>query len=326
MIEDMGAKLECGKALGRDFTLSGLKEDGYEAVFVGVGAPQGSTIGIPGEDGPGVYDGLSFLKEYNLTGSAPVGKKVAVIGGGNAAIDAARTALRLGAEEVRILYRRTRAQMPAWAEEVDAADLEGIQVLTLIAPQEIVRDASGNVTGVACKEMALGDYDKSGRRRPVAGHNPDFVVEADTVIAAIGQWLDAEPLMNGTRIDTDRKGYFATDRQSGRTSEEWVFAGGDAVTGPASVVAAIGAGEKAAVAIDEFLTGANHAFWRREFEVPTAYDPDADPVEYDRAAVEELPLEQRVAGFDEVELGWAAPVAVAEARRCLRCDYGKYCS
>jgi NADH-quinone oxidoreductase subunit F len=273
-----------------------------------------------------VYDGLSFLKEYNLTGSAPVGKKVAVIGGGNAAIDAARTALRLGAEEVRILYRRTRAQMPAWAEEVDAADLEGIQVLTLIAPQEIVRDASGNVTGVACKEMALGDYDKSGRRRPVAGHNPDFVVEADTVIAAIGQWLDAEPLMNGTRIDTDRKGYFATDRQSGRTSEEWVFAGGDAVTGPASVVAAIGAGEKAAVAIDEFLTGANHAFWRREFEVPTAYDPDADPVEYDRAAVEELPLEQRVAGFDEVELGWAAPVAVAEARRCLRCDYGKYCS
>ena len=326
MIVDMGATLACGKALGRDFTLSSLKEDGYEAVFVGVGAPQGSTIGIPGEEGPGVYDGLSFLKEYNLTGTAPVGKKVAVIGGGNAAIDAARTALRLGAEEVRIVYRRTRAQMPAWAEEVDAADLEGIEVLTLTAPQEIVRDVDGNVVGVACKEMALGDYDKSGRRRPVAGHNPDFLVEADTVIAAIGQWLDAEPLMNGTRIGTDRKGYFAADRQTGRTSAEWVFAGGDAVTGPASVVEAIGAGEKAAAAMDEFLTGANHAFWRRELEVPTTYDPDADPVEYDRATVEELPLEQRVAGFDEVELGWAAPVAVAEARRCLRCDYGKYCS
>ncbi|RPI29065.1 MAG: FAD-binding protein, partial [Actinomycetota bacterium] len=125
MIEDMGATIECGKALGRDFTLQSLKDEGYEAVFLGVGAPQGSTIGITGEDGPGVYDGLSFLKEYNLTGSAPMGKKVAVIGGGNAAIDAARTALRLGAEEVRILYRRTRAQMPAWAEEVDAADLEG---------------------------------------------------------------------------------------------------------------------------------------------------------------------------------------------------------
>jgi len=326
MIEDMGATLECGKALGRDFTLSTLKEDGYQATFLAVGAPKGSTIGIPGEDGPGVYDGLSFLKEYNLTGAAPMGRKVAVIGGGNAAIDAARTALRLGAEEVRILYRRTRAQMPAWVEEVDAADLEGIQVLTLTAPEEILRDADGNVTGVRCREMALGDYDKSGRRRPVAGHNPDFVVEADTVIAAIGQWLDAEPLMNGTRLDVDRRGYFTADRQTGRTSEDWVFAGGDAVTGPASVVDAIGAGEKAAVAIDAHLTGANHAFWRRDFEVPTSYDPDADPVEYGRAAVDELPLERRVAGFEEVELNWAAPVAVAEARRCLRCDYGKYCS
>ncbi len=116
-----------------------------------------------------------------------MGKKVAVIGGGNAAIDAARTALRLGAESVTILYRRTRAQMPAWGEEIDAADLEGIEIMTLVAPEEIVRDASGKVTGVRCKEMALGDYDRSGRRRPVAGHNPDFVVEADTVIAAIGQ-------------------------------------------------------------------------------------------------------------------------------------------
>jgi len=326
MIEKMGATLQCGKALGRDFTLQSLKDEGYEAVFLGVGAPTGSTIGIPGEDGPGVYDGLSFLKEYNLTGSAPMGKKVAVIGGGNAAIDAARTALRLGAEEVRILYRRTRAQMPAWAEEVDAADLEGIEVLTLVAPQEIVRDAEGAVTGVRCREMILGDYDKSGRRRPMDGQDPDFLVEADTVIAAIGQWLDADPLMDGVKVDLSRKGYFAADRMSGRTSEPWVFAGGDAVTGPASVVEAIGAGEKAAVSIDEYLTGANHAFWRRAYDVGTHFDPDADPVEYDRAAVDELPLEQRVSTFDEVECGWEAEVALAEARRCLRCDYGKYCS
>jgi NADH-quinone oxidoreductase subunit F len=133
--------------------------------------------------------------------------------------------------------------MPAWAEEVDAADLEGIQVLTLVAPEEIVRDGQGNVTGVRCKEMVLGDYDKSGRRRPVAGNVPDFVVEADTVIAAIGQWLDAEPLMDGVKVDLNRRGYFAADKQTGATSESWVFAGGDAVTGPASVVEAIGAGE-----------------------------------------------------------------------------------
>ena len=248
MIEAMGARFEYGKALGRDFTLKSLKDEGYEAVFVAVGAPQGMGIGVPGEDGPGVYDGLSFLKEYNVSGKGEVGKNVAVIGGGNAAIDAARTALRLGAESVKILYRRTRAQMPAWGEEIDAADLEGIDIMTLVAPEEILRDASGKVTGVRCKEMALGDYDRSGRRRPVAGHNPDFVVEADTVIAAIGQKLDAPAVLDGTPVELNRWGYLAADPNTGQTSIDWVFTGGDAATGPSSVVEAIGAGEKAAAA------------------------------------------------------------------------------
>ena len=295
-------------------------------MFVGVGAPQGMGIGIPGEDGPGVYDGLSFLKQYNLDGEGEVGKNVAVIGGGNAAIDAARTALRLGAEWVKILYRRTRAQMPAWGEEIDAADLEGIEIMTLVAPEEILRDAAGKVTGVRCKEMALGDYDKSGRRRPVAGHNPDFVVEADTVIAAIGQKLDAAAVLDGTPVELNRWGYLAADPNTGQTSVDWVFTGGDAATGPSSVVEAIGAGERAAAGMDELLTGANHAFWRRDIEPPTFFDPDADPVFVERHAVEELAVAQRVTNFDEVELSWAAQRRVAEARRCLRCDYGKYCS
>jgi NADH-quinone oxidoreductase subunit F len=326
MIEAMGARFEYGKALGKDFTLQSLKDEGYEAVFVAVGAPQGTGIGIPGEDGPGVYDGLSFLKEYNVSGKGEVGKNVAVIGGGNAAIDAARTALRLGAESVKILYRRTRAQMPAWGEEIDAADLEGIDIMTLVAPEEIVRDASGKVTGVRCKEMALGDYDRSGRRRPVAGHNPDFVVEADTVIAAIGQKLDAPAVLDGTPVELNRWGYLAGDPNTGQTSVDWVFTGGDAATGPSSVVEAIGAGEKAAAGMDEFLTGANHAFWRRDIEPPTSFDPDADPELVERHKVEELAVAGRVTNFDEVELSWAAEVAIAEARRCLRCDYGKYCS
>jgi NADH-quinone oxidoreductase subunit F len=326
MIEAMGARFEYGKALGRDFTLKSLKDEGYEAVFVGVGAPEGMGIGVPGEDGPGVYDGLSFLKQYNVYGTGEVGKNVAVIGGGNAAIDAARTALRLGAESVKILYRRTRAQMPAWGEEIDAADLEGIDIMTLVAPEEILRDASGKVTGVRCKEMALGDYDRSGRRRPVAGHNPDFVVEADTVIAAIGQKLDAPAVLDGTPVELNRWGYLAADPNTGQTSVDWVFTGGDAATGPSSVVEAIGAGEKAAAAMDELLTGANHAFWRRDIEPPTTFDPDADPELVDRHAVEELAVGARVTNFDEVELSWAAEVAIAEAKRCLRCDYGKYCS
>jgi len=326
MIESMGAAFEYGKALGRDFTLQDLRDEGYEAVFVAVGAPQGTGIGVPGEDGPGVYDGLSFLKEYNIHEKGEVGKNVAVIGGGNAAIDAVRTALRLGAESVKILYRRTRAQMPAWGEEVNAADLEGIDILTLVAPEEILRDADGNVTGVRCKEMVLGDYDRSGRRRPVAGRNPDFVVEADTVIAAIGQKLDAPAILDGTPVELNRWGYLAADPNTGQTSVDWVFTGGDAATGPSSVVEAIGAGEKAAAAIDQFLTGANHAFWRRDIEPPTFFDPDADPKPVDRHQVEELAVGARVTNFDEVELSWAAEVALAEARRCLRCDYGKYCS
>jgi len=325
MIQEMGVTLECNKALGRDFTLQGLHDDGFEAVFLGVGAPQGSNIGVPGEDGQGVTEALSFLKTYNVDGTVEVGKRVAVIGGGNSAIDAARTALRLGADQVTILYRRTRAQMPAWAEEIDAAEEERIVLQPLVAPVEIVHDAAGKLVGVKCRPMSLGDYDSSGRRRPVAGRNADFVVECDQVIAAIGQWLDSAPLFNGVSVETTKKGWLKTDKD-GHTSVEWIFAGGDAATGPASVVAAIGAGEKAAVSIDTFLTGANHAFWRRDVAVDTAFDPDADPLETPRAVVPALSASARVGGFDEVELSWAAETAVAEARRCLRCDYGKTCA
>jgi NADH-quinone oxidoreductase subunit F len=325
MIVNMGATLQTGKALGRDFTLAQLKEQGYEAVFLGVGAPMGTRIGIPGEDGEGVADAIKFLKEYNVSGTAAVGKKVAVIGGGNSAIDAARTALRLGADSVTILYRRTRAQMPAWGEEIDAADLEGITVMPLTAPKEIVRDSAGKVTGVLCTAQALGDYDKSGRRRPVAGRNPDFTVECDQVIAAIGQKLDVAAIAGDQPIDSEW-GWIKTDRLTGRTSVEWVFAGGDASTGPSSVVEAIGAGERAAVSIDEYISGVNHAFWRREVAVDVAFDPDADPLMTPRAGVDELDPAARVSSFDEVELPWELEVAVAEAKRCLRCDYGKVCA
>ena len=258
-----------------------------------------------------------------MHGTAQVGKEVAVIGGGNSAIDAARTALRLGAEHVNILYRRQREQMPAWAEEILAADEEGITVLPLTAPKQILRDAAGKVTGVLCQQMVLGDYDKSGRRRPVAGRNPDFTVLCDQVIAAVGQSLDATAAHRRRSGGDCRDGWFKTDRATGATSVDWVFAGGDAVTGPASVVEAVGAGERAAVAIDQLLTGANHAFWRREIAVDVFFDPDADPVDTPRAAVVCLDPEARACTFAEVELSWNLDTACAEAKRCLRCDYGK---
>ena len=294
-------------------------------MFLGVGAPQGSSIGVPGEDGKGVTEALSFLKTYNVDGTVAVGKRVAVIGGGNSAIDAARTALRLGAEQVTILYRRTRAQMPAWAEEIDAAEEERIVLQPLVAPVEIMHDADGKLVGVMLPADGAGRLRRE-RPAPSGGRTQRRLpVECDQVIAAIGQSLDSEPLFDGVTVETTRKGWLATDK-NGRTSVEWVFAGGDAVTGPASVVDAIGAGEKAAVAIDQFLTGANHAFWRRDVAVDTPFDPDADPSETPRADVPVVAASMRIGGFDEVELSWTAEVAVAEARRCLRCDYGKSCA
>ncbi len=322
MIESLGAKIETGKTLGKDFTLADLKDQGYEAVFLGVGAPNGMNLGIPGEDGEGVSEALTFLREYNVYGTAWVGKEVAVVGGGNSAIDAARTALRLGADHVNILYRRQREQMPAWAEEIIAADEEGISVLPLTTPKEVLRGADGKVTGVLCQQMALGDYDKSGRRRPVAGRNPDFTVPCDQVIAAVGQALDAQRLVGELPVEL-RNGWFKVDRATGATSVDWIFAGGDAATGPASVVEAVGAGERAAAAMDRYLTGEDHAFWRRPVVVDTYFDPDADPVETERASVVCLDPEARACTFDEVELSWSFETACAEAKRCLRCDYGK---
>jgi NADH-quinone oxidoreductase subunit F len=322
MIESLGVKIETGKALGTDFTLQGLKDQGYDAVFMGVGAPQGVKIGVMGEEGEGVIEALSFLADYNVNGTTKVGKKVVIVGAGNSAIDAARTAIRLGSESATILYRRTRAQMPAWAEEVLAADEEGIEIKTLVAPNEIVRGPLGEVRGVVCSSMELGEYDSSGRRRPVTSRTPDFFIECDQVIGAIGQSLDASEILGDVPVET-RKGWIVTEPATGKTSVEWVFAGGDASTGPQSVVAAVGAGEKAAASIDEYLTGVNHAFWRRDIAVDVFFDPEADPVETPRAAVDCLDPKVRACSFHEVELPWNIEVALAEAKRCLRCDYGK---
>ena len=322
MIEDMGVTIETGKALGRDFTLQGLRDEGYDAAFLGLGAPEGMGMGLTGEEGEGVTEALTFLREYNVNGTAEVGKQVVIVGAGNSAMDAARTAIRLGAEHVTILYRRTRAQMPAWAEEVDATADEGIELKTLVAPKEIVRGPKGEVRGVICTTMDLGPYDASGRRKAVESHSPDFFIDCDQVIAAIGQSLDTSELFDGLAVETQR-GWIATDPGTGATSVDWLFAGGDAATGPDSVVAAVGAGERAAVGIDMFITGVNHAFWRRDIAVDVSFDPDADPVDTPRAAVDCLDPAIRACSFSEVELPWEMEVALAEAKRCLRCDYGK---
>ncbi len=323
MIERLGVQITTGVRIGKDTSLQSLKDKGYEAVFLGVGAPESVDLGIVGEDAEGVIQAVPFLKHYNIRGSVPVGKKVVVIGGGNAAIDAARTALRLEAEEVTIVYRRTQDQMPAYAEEIDEALHEGVKLLDLTQPVEVLKDDKGKVCALKCMPMQLGDFDRTGRRKPTAKAQDTFLIEADQVIVAIGQRLDTKSLLGSVELELNAMGFVYSDPTTGQTSVPWIFAGGDIVTGPASVVKAIAAGEKAAVGIDEMLTGAGHAFWRQEKPVLTSFDPDADPAPYPREKVPSVPVEKRKYNFDEVEQPWIESAAIRQSRRCLRCDYGK---
>ncbi|MFH0964973.1 MAG: NADH-quinone oxidoreductase subunit NuoF [Planctomycetota bacterium] len=320
MIERMGVDVETGTRLGKDFSLQDLRREGYEAVFLGTGAPLGTRLGIPGEDAGGVVEAMHFLREYNLRGSVPVGRNVVVIGGGNAAVDAARTAVRLGAQTVTILYRRTRDEMPAYAEEIDEAEREGVRLRTLVAPAQVVMD-DGKVVAVNCYPMALGQFDSSGRRRPERTEKETLVFEADHVIAAIGQALDPRELLNGTQLKMTPRQYIWAHPLTGQTSTEWIFAGGDATVGPSSVAEAVGSGERAAVGIARYLTGEAHAFWRTEREMNVFFDPDADPVPYPRSKMRLIPVTKRRNNFDEVELAFSETAALREAKRCLRCDY-----
>jgi NADH-quinone oxidoreductase subunit F len=323
MIESMGVKIETNKKLGTDFTLQNLKDDGYEAVFIGIGAPGAMNMGLVGEEGPDVVQAVDFLKEYNIRGSVPVGKNVVVVGGGNAAVDAARSALRLGAEKVRILYRRSQEQMPAYAEEIEEAIHEGVELLTLTQPIEIIRGEDNHVTGLKCMDMELGEFDRSGRRRPTETSDSSNILETDQIIIAIGQRVNSKSVLPNMHGICDNKNYIVADPLTYQTPAEWVFAGGDAVSGPSSVVSAIAAGEKAAVGIDKYLTGESHAFWRKEAILDTNFDPDADPVPYQREKMLSIDVDRRRYNFDEVEKSWCESVAIRQANRCLRCDYGK---
>ncbi len=323
MIEQLGVDIETGVSLGKDFTLKSLADEGYEAVFMGVGAPDPITLGLLGEEAENVTDAIPFLKQYNIRGSVPVGKNVIVIGGGNAAIDAARTALRLGAESVKVVYRRSQGEMPAYEEEIDEAISEGVVLMTLTQPVEVIKNEKGAASGLRCIPMKLGEYDRTGRRRPTEKEGETFIIDADQIIIAIGQKLKTEKLLGETMPALTRQGFIQTNPVTGQTSLPWLFAGGDNATGPASVVNAIAGGEKAAVGIHDYLLGEGEPFWREEQVLDTEYDPDADPVPYPREKQRSIAVERRRHNFDEVELAWNESVAVRQCKRCLRCDYGK---
>lgn len=264
-LKDLGVEFVLNFVVGRSETIDELFTDGYEAIFVGSGAGLPSFIGVPGENANGVYSANEYLTRINLMkayctdADTPIqhAHKVAVVGGGNVAMDAARCAKRMGAEDVYIVYRRSENELPARLEEIHHAKEEGIIFKFLTAPLEIITDDNFNVTGMKCQQMELGEPDDSGRRRPVPVPGSEFVLDLDCVIAAIG--TSPNPLIRTTTpgLDTNRKGCIVADDEHGITSKDGVFAGGDAVTGAATVILAMGAGKRAAAAMDEYIQNKN---------------------------------------------------------------------
>ncbi|MFA4837752.1 MAG: FAD-dependent oxidoreductase, partial [Dehalococcoidia bacterium] len=293
-----------------------LFQDGYKAVFVALGAHKGVGMGIEGENSPGVLEGVSFLREVALSKEVTLGKKVAVVGGGNVALDAARTALRLGAEEVSILYRRTRGEMPASADEIEQALSEGVNIDFLVAPVRMTSRESGGIN-LICMRMKLGKkWDAKGKRLPEPIGGSEFSLGLDTVIAAIGQ---KPQIPDGFGLSIRDK-FVEADPVTFASSRPGVFAGGDMVTGPASVIQAIAAGRGAASSIDKYLGGDGIVDETFATAAPDPWlGPDSDFALWTRSRGPLLPVEQRFASFAEVELGFDQKQAIQEAKRCLRC-------
>lgn len=330
---DLGVKLNTNVALGRDFTVAGLKEQGFAAVFLGIGAWESSKMRVQDEETEGVIPGIEFLREYGLHRAKPLPGRVLVVGGGNTAIDCARTALRLDSREVRLLYRRTRTEMPANEMEIVEAEHEGVQMDLLVAPVRVVKEG-GRVKALECLRMELGEPDASGRRSPKPIKGSEFLVECDWVIAAIGQNTEVKKLLDGhipnflpfgETLNLTRWQTIQVNDQTFETSVDGVFSGGDVVTGAATAIEAIAAGRKAAHAIDTYLVKgkAEPEPWEFVSKKDSFRKVRAEDLpEGDRHARREMPVlapEERVKSFVEVEQGYSAADLKLETHRCLEC-------
>ena len=323
-IKKAGVEIKTEAKLGRDFTIDSLFEEGYKAVFIATGAWKSMTMDIPGQEAKGVIQSLEYLKAVKLDREIEVGRRVGVVGGGNSAIDAARVAIRdTRCEKVTLLYRRTRAEMPAFPEEVTAVVEEGVEIEFLVAPVRVLTK-NGRVSGVECIRMALGDKDRSGRRRPVPVKGSEFTLELDTLILAVGERSDTSYLGPDDGIDTRKGESIVVDGETFRTKRDGVFAGGDAVTGPNTVVESMGAGRLAAAMIAKYLKGEplerTYVLTRPSRYIESVVLSEEEMENARRPEPPCLEPSRRKKNFKEVELGLSEASARAEARRCLRCD------
>ena len=324
-IQRMGVHIETGKALGEHVSVEQLKSDGFEAIFLGIGAQGGMGLDIQGENSAGVTDAIHFLRQISLGGREVPGRKVAVIGGGNVAVDAARTAVRLGSEEVVLAYRRTREEMPAYDDEIEGALAEGVILRPLITPLEII-EQDGHCVGIRCVENRLGDPDESGRRRPEPVEGSKFILSCDSVITAIGQVIRLPEDITLKEIDLDRRNRIQVNSDTLQTGIEWIFAGGDMVSGPATVVEAVSGGHRAAHAIHHYLSGKDMtalkdcAEFKKTIAQSTYKEIPAEAASLKRQELTHRDAEKRKHDFDEESAVFDAEKAKAEAERCLNCQ------
>jgi len=328
-IAKRGVEIKYDTPINVNFTIEDIKDTGFEAVFIAAGAQRSQSIGIPGEleDIEGFYYGLRFLRDVKVGKPIKLGQRVAVIGGGNVALDSSRTALRLGADEVSIFYRRSREEMPVTEVEYDETLAEGVQVNFLISPTRVVSD-DWKVSGLQCVHMKLGEPDAGGRRRPIPIPGSEFFAPADTVIAAVGQAPDLSFLPPDSALERTRWERLAVDENRLATNVPGVFAGGDFVSGPGMVIEAIAAGRRGAIAIDKYLQGDTSRVEIYDLK-PSVIEEEISVEEEEswepqfRPETPHLPLQERKGSFKEIELSFSEEKARQEAKRCLRCDLEK---
>jgi heterodisulfide reductase subunit A2 len=323
-IKDLGVKFKTGVALGKDITIAQLREDGFKAFFLGIGSHECKVLGIEGEEMDGVYPGVDFLREVNLGNRIRLGERVAVIGGGNVAMDSVRTALRTGSSKPFVVYRRSFEEMPANEVEIEECREEGIDIMTLTNPVRVIGE-NEKVKALECIKMELGKPDASGRRRPVPIEGSEFTLEVDTVIPAIGQESDWACLTDECACTLSDWGTLSVDSLTLQSSDPDIFSGGDAVTGPATVVEAVQAGKEAAISIDRFVQGTDLAAGREKTWVPVDNVPLEEAVLQPKESMPCLKPEERVSNFNEVQLGFDENLSQKESNRCLSCGICSEC-
>lgn len=331
IIAGLGVEIRSGVVFGKDITMDGLFEQGFKTVLLAVGAHKSIPLGLKGEDEnvTGAFSGgIDFLRDLNLGKPVQVGERVVIVGGGNTAIDCARTCLRLGAVEVNVVYRRTRDEMPSDPVEIEEALEEGAILKFLTQPIEVLAE-NGKLVGLRCIRMELGEPDKSGRRRPVPVEGTEFVISADTLIPAIGQQTDLSFLSDDDTVKIGRRGEIKVDRRTMMTTRPGVFAAGDAVSGPLTVVHGVAGGKRAAAMMHQYMTEGSCRpsseqdlddileIIERDVEVPVT--PRTETRGGGSAPPKKLDMRHRLTSFDEVDTGFSQYGSYIESSRCLRC-------